>query len=67
MIGAIVGVYLVEFGKILVSEAWPFVWTMILGALFITVVLFLPEGVVGLLGKSFQLLLKRSGWAKPSV
>ena len=65
--GALIGVYLVEFGKILISEAWPFVWTMILGALFITVVLFLPEGIVGLLKKSSQFVLKRLGWAKPSA
>jgi urea transport system permease protein len=47
LVGAILGAYLVEFGKILISEQWPFVWTMILGALFILVVLVLPTGIMG--------------------
>ena len=67
LVGAILGVFLVEFGKILISEAWPFVWTIILGVLFITVVLFLPDGIVGLLRKMAQFGLKRLGRAKPTA
>jgi urea transport system permease protein len=65
LVGALLGVYLVEFGKILISEQWPFVWTIILGALFITVVLFLPDGIIGLLRKTSQYAVRRLGWAKP--
>ncbi len=64
LVGAILGVYLVEFGKILISEQWPFVWTMILGLLFIAVVLFLPDGIVGLLRKSYLFATSRLGGAK---
>jgi urea transport system permease protein len=67
LVGAILGAYLVEFGKILISEQWPFVWTMILGALFITVVLFLPDGIVGLLRNISQFAMKRLKRAKPTV
>jgi urea transport system permease protein len=35
--------------KSYVSEASPYAWTMILGILFIAVVVFLPEGIIGLL------------------
>ena len=64
LIGAILGVYLVRFGEILISEQWPFFWTIILGFLFITVVLFLPDGIVGLLQKTSQFVMRRLGWAK---
>ena len=59
LVGAILGAYLVEFGKILISEQWPFIWTMILGALFILVVLFLPDGIVGLVRKITDVVGKR--------
>jgi urea transport system permease protein len=57
LLGAILGVYVVEFGKILISEQWPSIWTIVLGLLFITVVLYLPEGLIGLGQKITQ-------WAK---
>ncbi len=65
LIGAILGAYLVEYGKILISEEWPFVWTMILGALFITIVLFLPDGIIGLVRKTAALVGKRFRLARP--
>jgi urea transport system permease protein len=67
LIGAILGVYLVRFGEILISEQWPFFWTIILGILFITVVLFLPDGIVGLLQKISRFTMRRLGWTKAAV
>ena len=67
MIGAILGVFLVQFGGILISEEWPFFWTIILGALFITVVLFLPDGIIGLLRNISQFAMKRLGRAKQTA
>ena len=67
LLGAILGAYVVEFGKILISEQWASVWTIILGALFITVVLFLPDGIVGLLRNISQFAMKRLGRTKQTV
>lgn len=47
--GAIVGAFLVNFGKSILTAALPEVWLFALGALFVLVTLFLPHGLVGLL------------------
>ncbi|MGZ8151663.1 MAG: urea ABC transporter permease subunit UrtC [Methylovulum sp.] len=47
--GAVVGAFLVNFGKSFFTAALPEVWLFALGALFILVTLFLPHGLVGLL------------------
>lgn len=47
--GAIVGAFLVNFSKSILTAALPEVWLFALGALFVLVTLFLPHGLVGLL------------------
>ncbi len=47
LLGAILGAVLVSLSNTLISDAYPEAWPIILGALFIGVVLFLPEGIVG--------------------
>ena len=47
--GAILGAVLVNFGKTLFTGALPELWLFALGALFILVTLFLPNGIIGLL------------------
>jgi urea transport system permease protein len=47
--GAVIGAVLVNFGKSFFTAALPEVWLFALGALFILVTLFLPQGLVGLL------------------
>ncbi len=51
LIGPIVGAFLVNGAKSWLTVAWPEFWLYFLGALFIAVTLFLPQGVVGLVKK----------------
>ena len=45
--GAILGAILVNFGKTWFTGAFPDMWLLVLGALFVGVTLFLPKGIVG--------------------
>ena len=50
LFGAALGAGLVNFAKTWFTASFPEVWLYALGALFVVVTLFLPRGVVGLLG-----------------
>jgi urea transport system permease protein len=54
--GAIAGTVLVNFAKDKVSSALPELWPYVLGAMFVLVVLWLPQGLVSLVSR----------WAPPS-
>jgi len=56
--GAVIGAVLVNFAKTWFTAALPEVWLYALGALFVLVTLFLPQGVMGL---AMQLLKKARG------
>jgi urea transport system permease protein len=47
--GAVIGAFLVNYAKTYFTAALPSMWLYALGALFVGVTLFLPQGVVGLL------------------
>lgn len=47
LIGAILGTMLVRLGNTYINEISPKYWPIILGSLFIGVVVFMPEGIVG--------------------
>ena len=49
--GAILGAGVVNYGKSFFTQAFPEYWLYFLGALFIAVTLFLPNGIVGLVRK----------------
>jgi urea transport system permease protein len=49
LVGAVLGAFLVNGGKSLFTQLFPEWWLFVLGALFIAVTLFMPNGVVGLL------------------
>jgi len=51
LVGPIVGAFLVNGAKSWLTVAFPEFWLYFLGALFIVVTLFLPQGVVGLVRK----------------
>jgi len=51
LVGPIVGAGLVNGAKSIFTVAFPEFWLFVLGAIFILVTLFMPDGVVGLLRK----------------
>jgi urea transport system permease protein len=51
LVGAIVGAGLVNGAKSVFTQAFPEYWLYVLGLLFVLVTLFLPQGVMGLLGR----------------
>ncbi|MEY2952329.1 MAG: hypothetical protein RLZZ401_416 [Pseudomonadota bacterium] len=51
LIGPVVGAFIVNGAKSWLTVSAPEIWLYFLGALFIGVTLFLPDGVMGLLGK----------------
>jgi len=61
LVGPIVGAFFVNFAKSWFTQAFPEFWLYFLGALFIAVTLFLPNGIVGLLRRAGGLsaLLRR--------
>ncbi|MEB0136677.1 urea ABC transporter permease subunit UrtC [Actimicrobium sp. CCC2.4] len=48
LLGAIYGTLLVNFGKTYFSETFPELWLFLMGGLFITVVMYFPNGIAGL-------------------
>jgi urea transport system permease protein len=52
LIGPIVGAFFVNGAKSWFTQAFPEYWLYFLGALFIAVTLFLPQGIVGLFRKA---------------
>lgn len=51
LIGAVYGTLLVNFGKTYFSESFPELWLFLMSALFISVVMFFPNGLAGLYDK----------------
>ena len=48
LIGAVIGAFVVNVTKTLVSENFPEIWSYFIGAVFVLVVLFLPRGITGI-------------------
>ncbi|MFA6856775.1 MAG: urea ABC transporter permease subunit UrtC [Treponema sp.] len=48
LIGAVIGAFLVNLSKTLISERFPQIWSYFIGLLYVVIVLFLPKGVVGI-------------------
>jgi len=49
LVGPILGAILINSAENLLSEQYPATWSYAMGAMFLVTVLFLPQGVVGLL------------------
>jgi urea transport system permease protein len=65
LIGAVIGTLLVNFGSSGLSEKFPEVWSFLLGGMFLVVVMFLPDGLVGWLRWVYsEMLLKIKGKRK---
>ncbi|MFC7338873.1 urea ABC transporter permease subunit UrtC [Haloferula chungangensis] len=64
VLGAILGCLVVNWGKTTFSEAYPDLWLYLMGGTFIAVVMFFPNGLVGLMEKFPVLGNKLSAFAK---
>jgi urea transport system permease protein len=63
LIGPIAGAFMVNGAKSWLTVIAPEYWLYVLGALFIAVTLYMPQGVVGLLGSLKQRLSDGKGKA----
>ena len=61
LVGPIAGAFFVNGGKSWFTQALPEVWLYVLGALFIAVTLFLPQGLAGLVQAARQRWQARQG------
>lgn len=52
--GAIIGAVLVNFSKTVLTGLLPEIWLFSLGAIFVFVTVFLPDGIVGLMRRKLQ-------------
>ncbi len=66
LFGAVLGAWLVNGGKSWLTAALPSAWLYVLGALFVAVTLFLPDGLVGLSARIKAKLVARAN-AKTTV
>jgi urea transport system permease protein len=60
LVGAVLGAIGVNWMQSWLTTSYPDLWLLFLGALFMSVVLFIPDGVVGALGRVAQRLRRRS-------
>ena len=65
LIGPIVGAFAVNGAKSWFTVAFPEYWLYFLGAMFIVVTLFLPQGIVGLVRSIRQKIMHKPDGAKP--
>jgi urea transport system permease protein len=52
--GAIIGAVLVNYSKTVLTGLMPEIWLFTLGAVFVLVTVFLPDGLVGLMRRRLQ-------------
>jgi urea transport system permease protein len=64
LIGPVVGAIVVNALKSWATRAFPDLWLIILGTMFVIVVLFLPKGIVGLPAQLFALFKRSSVYLK---
>lgn len=65
LIGVIIGALVVNFGKTYFSENFPELWLFLMGGLFISVVMFFPNGLAGLYTQYGSKLWKLAGKGIP--
>ncbi|PTW59072.1 amino acid/amide ABC transporter membrane protein 2 (HAAT family) [Breoghania corrubedonensis] len=59
LVGAVLGAVLVNFAKTWFTGVFPEFWLFALGGLFVAVTLFLPRGIVGMIGQHWSALRQR--------
>ena len=64
LLGPVIGAIAVNALKSWATRAFPDLWLLILGAMFVIVVLFMPKGIVGLPAQFFSLFKRTSAFLK---
>ena len=67
LIGPVIGAIVVNALKSWATRAFPDLWLIILGAMFVIVVLFLPKGIVGLPVQLLSLFKRSSAFLKKTL
>ncbi len=67
LIGALIGTILVNFAKSILSEQFPEIWLFFQGAMFLLVVMVLPDGLVGWCRTTGWMMLKQIFVGRPVV
>ena len=65
LLGPIVGAFGVNWLQSILTTSYPDMWLLVLGGMFVGVVLFFPDGVVGTAQKLLARLSRRHGQAAP--
>jgi urea transport system permease protein len=60
LVGAVLGAIAVNWMQSWLTTSYPDLWLLFLGALFMSVVLFIPDGVIGALARLAQRLRRGS-------
>ena len=64
VIGPFIGTFLVKGAEFFLSQQLAWAWQLIMGLLFIFVVKFMPEGIMGTIGKSIAMGRQRRAYAE---
>jgi len=64
VIGPFVGTFLVKGAEFFLSQQLAWAWQLVMGLLFIFVVKFMPDGIIGTMGKSIANRRMRSAYAE---
>jgi urea transport system permease protein len=68
IVGAACGAFIVSWAKTSLSDSFPQIWPVVMGALFIGVVMFFPRGLAGLVSDyGSKLMPGRKSQSKPST
>lgn len=67
LIGAVIGTMIVRYAQVYFSESFPTFWQFFQGALFLIVVLFLPNGIVGLANSARSLIFRPKLVTYPNI
>ena len=68
IVGAAFGAFAVSWAKTSLSDSFPQIWPVVMGALFIGVVMFFPRGLAGLVSDyGSKLMPGRKSRSKPST
>jgi urea transport system permease protein len=64
VIGPFIGTFLVKGAEFFLSEQLAWAWQLVMGLLFIFVVKFMPDGIMGTIGKSIAMGRHRAAYAE---